>query len=84
MRYAFKTPSLRNAAIRPPYMHNGSLDSLNAVLDHYQSKFQVRPSLSSMITRVALSDHEKLNVIEFLNSLTDDRLRDQSADVSPQ
>jgi len=71
-QYAFKTPSLRNVAIRPPYMHNGSISSLEEVMDHYQAGFISRPSLSPLIRRFKLTDQEKLNIIEFLKSLTDD------------
>lgn len=73
MQFAFKTPSLRNVAIRPPYMHDGSLQTLEAVLDHYQSGFRTRPSLSPRIQAPDLSAQEKVNVIEFLKSLTDDK-----------
>jgi len=72
MQFAFKTPSLRNVAIRPPYMHDGSLGTLAAVLDHYQSGPRPRPSLSPRIRTLDLSAQEKVNVIKFLKSLTDD------------
>jgi len=73
MQFAFKTPSLRNVAIRPPYMHDGSLESLMAVLEHYQSGLRPRPSLSPRIRTLDLSAQDKVNVIEFLKSLTDDK-----------
>jgi len=70
-QYAFKTPSLRNVAARPPYMHNGALSSLEQVIDHYQSGFLQRPSLSPQMQPLDLSTQEKLNLVVFLESLTD-------------
>jgi cytochrome c peroxidase len=72
MQYAFKTPSLRNAAIHPPYMHNGTLSSLEKVIDHYQTNFITRPSLSPQVQYLELTAQEKVNLVEFLESLTDD------------
>ena len=44
MQHAFVTPSLRNVTVRPPYMHNGSIQTLDAVVDHYASGGIPRPS----------------------------------------
>jgi cytochrome c peroxidase len=71
-QYAFRTPSLRNIAIRPPYMHDGSLKSLEEVIEFYHTGIHNRPSLSPHIQPLNLNSHERLNVIEFLQSLTDD------------
>lgn len=73
LKHAFVTPSLRNVAIRPPYMHNGSLKTLASVIDHYTSGGISRPSRSGQVQPIALSDQEKVNLIEFLKSLTDDK-----------
>lgn len=70
-QFAFKTPSLRNVAARPPYMHNGALSSLEQVIDHYQSGGGQRPSLSPQMQPFDLSAQEKLNLVVFLESLTD-------------
>lgn len=72
MQHAFVTPSLRNVAVRPPYMHNGSILTLESVIDHYASGGIRRPSLSDQVQSFALSDQEKVNLVEFLKSLTDD------------
>ncbi len=82
MQYAFVTPSLRNVAIRPPYMHNGSMQTLEAVIDHYMSGGIRRPSLSHQVQPLALNDQEKVNLIEFLKSLTDDTRRANRRRVS--
>lgn len=82
MQHAFVTPSLRNVAIHPPYMHNGSMQTLNAVIDHYASGDVRRPSLSNQVQSFVLSDQEKVNLIEFLKSLTDDTRRANRRRVS--
>lgn len=70
--YTFKVPSLRNIEKTMPYMHNGSLHSLDAVLDHYQNGIQQTPNLDPLLTNgLALSDAEKEQLKAFLLSLTD-------------
>lgn len=68
-RYAFKTPTLRGVAKRPPYMHEGSVRSLGEVVEHYVSGVKERPSISEKMPSISLTDREKLNVVYFLNSL---------------
>ena len=70
MRFAFKTPGLRNIQLRAPYMHNGKLAHLEDVLDHYMSGGIDRPSKSPLIRPMALSDEERSDLISFLSSLT--------------
>lgn len=72
MRYAFKTPTLLGVAMHPPYMHDGSLPDLAAVVEHYNDGIRHRLSLSPLLRPVELSDREKLNVIDFLNTLSAD------------
>jgi cytochrome c peroxidase len=67
---AFKTPTLRNIAQRAPYMHDGSVPTLAAVIDHYDNGFETRPSLDSNIHRLGLSSDEKTDLLAFLNALT--------------
>lgn len=70
MQHAFKTVGLRNIARRAPYMHDGSLRTLQDVVDHYDHGFVERPSLSAEIKPLHLSDQEKQDLIEYLKSLT--------------
>lgn len=70
MQHAFKTVGLRNIELRAPYMHNGSMDSLEAVVDHYNHGFVQRDSLSSEIKTLDLTDQEKLDLVAFLKTLT--------------
>ncbi len=71
LRYAFKTPTLRNVARRPPYMHDGSLQDLGAVIALYDRGGIDRPSRSRDIRPLNLSAGEKADLIAFLESLTD-------------
>lgn len=71
----FRPPSLRNVAITAPYMHDGSLPTLEAVIDHYADGGRMEhPNKSHILRRFELTDAEKHDLIEFLKSLTDDEL----------
>ncbi|HMQ50109.1 MAG TPA: cytochrome c peroxidase [Saprospiraceae bacterium] len=68
----FKIPSLRNVAITAPYMHDGSLHSLRAVIEHYESGGKSHPQKSSAIQPLELTEREKNDLLAFLESLTDE------------
>jgi cytochrome c peroxidase len=70
MQHAFKTPGLRNIAQRGPYMHDGSITTLAAVVREYNDGFIVRPSLSPEIKRLNLTDTEINEVVAFMLTLT--------------
>ncbi len=67
---AFRTPTLRNVAVTAPYMHDGSLPTLRAVVEFYNAGGQRNPFLSPLIHPLYLSDEEKGALVAFLNSLT--------------
>ena len=69
LRYAFKTPTLRDVARRAPYMHDGSVKTLEAVIDLYDRGGIERPSRSELIKPLGLSKDEKAALIAFLNTL---------------
>lgn len=71
LRYAFKTPTLRNAARRAPYMHDGSVPTLEAVIALYDRGGVERPSRSPLIRPLGLADAEKADLLAFLDSLTE-------------
>ncbi|MBL7806067.1 MAG: c-type cytochrome [Saprospiraceae bacterium] len=71
-RARFKVPTLRNAALTAPYMHDGSLPTLEAVIEHYDSGGRAHPNKSALIRPLALSAAEKADLVAFLNSLTDE------------
>jgi cytochrome c peroxidase len=65
----FRVPSLRNIALTAPYMHDGSLETLEAVLAHYEQACATAEA--PLGTGIPLSTAEKLNLIAFLHTLTD-------------
>jgi cytochrome c peroxidase len=70
MNHAFKTPGLRELANRGPYMHDGSLTTLEDVINHYDRGGIERPSRSDLIEPLGLSVQDKLDLIAFLRSLS--------------
>ncbi|MGO9933659.1 MAG: MbnH family di-heme enzyme [Steroidobacteraceae bacterium] len=67
----FRVPTLRNVALTAPYMHDGSLASLQDVMDHYMHGGHANPRRDSRIRPFALSDMERADIMAFLASLTD-------------
>lgn len=73
MQHAFKTPTLRNADRRGPFMHNGSAATLEEVIDLYdRGGLAKRPSLAPEIVPLHLTAQEKADLIAFLHTLTSD------------
>ena len=70
LRYAFKTPTLRDVARRAPYMHDGALATLEEVIDLYDRGGIDRPSRSDKIKPLHLSKEEKADLIAFLHTLS--------------
>ncbi len=71
----FRAPTLRNIAVTAPYMHDGSLATLEDVIDHYAAggKYE-HANKSPIIKPLRLSQGERRDLIEFLRSLTDEEL----------
>jgi cytochrome c peroxidase len=72
LQHAFKTPTLRDVARRRPYMHNGSLTTLEAVVDLYDRGGIDRPSRDPEIHPLGLSAGEKADLVGFLQTLSGD------------
>lgn len=70
LKGAFKTPGLRNAALTAPYMHDGSLGSLEAVVRFYDRGGD-RPGADPLIKPLRLTDGEVRDLVAFLGALTD-------------
>ena len=70
LEHAFKTPTLRNVSQRAPYMHNGTVATLAAVIDHYDTGFVRRPSLDTQMKPLGLTAEEKADLLAFLDTLT--------------
>lgn len=86
----FRAPTLRNIAVTAPYMHDGSIGTLEEVIDHYSAggrtirtgEFKgvgsTNPNKSAFVKGFKLSPQEKRDLLAFLKSLTDEKfLTDQ-------
>ena len=68
----FKVPTLRNIALTYPYMHDGRINSLSKVLDHYNSLDTTIKNLDPLLQRkMLMTDKEKKQLLLFLYTLTD-------------
>lgn len=79
----FKVPTLRNIALTAPYMHDGSVATLDEVLDHYAAAGRTissgphagvgsdNPHKSQLVTRFTLTAQERQALLDFLHALTD-------------
>jgi cytochrome c peroxidase len=70
MQHAFKTPGLREITRRSPYMHDGSIATLEQVVEHYDSGGVERRSRSDLIKPLGLAPQEKADLVAFLKTLT--------------
>lgn len=70
MQHAFKTPTLREIAYRAPYMHDGTLVTLEEVVEHYSSGGIARQSRSELVMPLALTSAQKDEIVQFLKSLS--------------
>lgn len=67
---AFRTPTLRNVALTAPYMHDGSEKTLKEVVDFYAGKGNSNPHLDPEMQKINLSGQDRIDLVEFLKSLT--------------
>ncbi len=72
----FKTPGLRNVALTAPYMHDGSLETLEEVVEFYSDLYMfVQEPINIdtlMVEPLKLTYQEKEDLVNFLHSLTDE------------
>jgi cytochrome c peroxidase len=78
---AFKTMQLRNIVLTAPYMHDGTLQTLWDVMDHYNKGGEANPYLDGGIEPLALSEPEIDAVIAFMTTLTDKRFAAQAQTI---
>jgi cytochrome c peroxidase len=79
----FRVPTLRNVALTAPYMHDGSLPSLDAVLDHYVQGGHKSARQDSRVRPFDLSAAERADLLAFLGSLTDPEFIENSEFSAP-
>ncbi|WP_455197582.1 cytochrome-c peroxidase [Kaarinaea lacus] len=72
LKGAFKTPTLRDITRTAPYMHNGEYQTLEQVIDHYVKGGVDKSNLSPDMKPVKLTRQEQTDLLEFLQSLTDE------------
>jgi cytochrome c peroxidase len=75
----FRAPTLRNIAVTAPYMHDGSIATLEGVLDHYASGGHRSRFRSRAVRGFRLTAAERADLLAFLNSLTDQAFLDDPA-----
>lgn len=67
----FKVPSIRNVSKTAPYMHNGSIETLEEVIEHFNSGGIQQRNLSNKMSPLGLNSEEKDNLLHFLKALED-------------
>ena len=80
-RWKYVTPTLRNVSLTKPYMHNGSLLTLEAVIEFYDKGGIKNELLSPLIRPLALSAKEKQNLLAFLRTLNGSNVNELVADA---
>jgi len=80
-RWLFRTPTLRNISLTAPYMHNGSISTLEEVIDFYNKGGIDNELLSPMIKKLNLTNIEKNNLKIFLESLVGENIEILIADA---
>lgn len=71
-RAVFKIPSLRNIELTGPYLHDGSIETLEEIIDIYSDGGFPHPNKSDLLSLpIDLNDEEKAQLLAFLKSLTD-------------
>ncbi|MFN9437041.1 MAG: cytochrome-c peroxidase, partial [Planctomycetota bacterium] len=67
---AFKTPTLRNVELNAPYMHDGSQQTLEEVVEWYDKGGHPNPYLSDKIKKLDLTEQDKADLVAFMKALT--------------
>ena len=78
---AFKTPTVRDAALRPPYLHDGSEKTLESLIEFYNKGGGPDPNLDPLMVPLGLTAKEVKALVSFINSLTS--LNPEVANVKP-
>lgn len=85
----FKVPTLRNIALTRPYMHDGRFATMEEVVEHYSSGVQSHPNLHPNLKvngqpkRMNFSATDKQDLITFLNTLTDEKMKTDERFADP-
>ena len=88
-RAVFKVPTLRNIALTPPYMHDGRFNTLEEVIDHYNTGVKNSSTVHHTMEHnlqhggLLLNAQEKADLVTFLHTLTDQTLLTDERYASP-
>ena len=77
------TPTLRNIAVTWPYMHDGSMQTLEQVITFYQTGGEAHPNKSNDMKAFVLTEQERIDLLAFLNALTDSTFISDSTFSAP-
>jgi len=80
-RWAYKTPMLRNVAVTKPYMHDGSLATLEDVVEFYDKGGINNEIKSPLLVPLDLDAQEKAALVAFLKTLTGDNIEALARDA---
>ena len=80
-RWRYKTPIIRNIAITAPYMHDGSLSTLQEVVMFYNQGGHPHDKQDPLITPLQLNKDEIDALVDFLNTLTGDNIQELVVDA---
>jgi cytochrome c peroxidase len=85
---AFKATTLRNIEVTGPYMHDGRFKTLEEVVNFYSSGLKVSPYVSPLMKHLntggaQLSDQQKIDLIAYLKTLTDNQFLTDSTFAKP-
>lgn len=79
--WAYRTPGLRNVALTGPYMHDGSIATLEEVIEFYDRGAIDNPQKDPLLKPLGLSPTEKQSLAAFLRSLTGDNVQKLAAEA---
>jgi len=80
----FRAPTLRNIAVTAPYMHDGSIPTLEAAISHYASGGVKSRYKSDRLTGFQITPQERGDLVAFLNALTDTGFLNNPAFAPPR
>jgi cytochrome c peroxidase len=80
-RWRFRTPSLRNVALTGPYMHDGSINSLESVIAFYNNGGSSDPTADQRVQPLGLNTVEQQALVNFLRALTSDNVDELATDA---
>lgn len=79
----FRIPTLRNISFTAPYMHDGRFETLEEVIDHYNSGGKDSPNKNSLIYPLGMNEEQKRQLLAFIKTLDDPEFNENPAYKSP-